>query len=171
MKKLDPHLTILWILGIIAVIYFTGEFYNYNESWNKIHRQGKTPTLLSGDNIASRSQDPFWKTVNEQGIVSNNYWNPYMFGGMAEVFSGVQHVAAVAIMIITGLSLNGWHSWFYIFDVSFVVIILWLNLPKAVTPEQITTNRENNKALNWLFLLIAGWLVFYWFYAEASKNY
>lgn len=168
MKKPDPHIITLWILGIIAVIYFTGEFNNYNENWNKIRRQGLTPALVSGDGITNQiSGNHYNLEFYQKHGIKNSYWNPYIFSGMASVFSGVQHPFVTVIFAVSGTALSFLWGWCYVFDLIPVFIFLWLGVLKPpVTVGQIAINREDQKICKLLLLIIAGWLVFYWFYAE-----
>ena len=170
MKKPDPHITTLWILGIIAVIYFTGEFYNYNENWNKVRRQGKTPALISGDGITNQISGNYHNLEFYQKYgIKNSYWNPYIFSGMAAVFNGVQHPLVTVIFAVSGTALSFLWSWCHVFDFIPIALVLWLEVLKPpVTAKEIATNREDQKIFKSLLLIIAGWLVFYWFYAEVK---
>ncbi len=168
MKKPDPHLTILWILGAIITIYFTGEFYNYNENWNKIRRQGLTPALISGDGVTNQISGNYYNLefYQERGI-KNSYWNPYIFSGTASVFNGVQHFGVVFLYDIFDITLSAIWPWCYIFDLIPLYMVLWLEVLKPpVTAEEIATAREDQKICKTLLIIIAGWLIFYWFYAE-----
>lgn len=165
--KINWHFSILLVLGTIIVIHFTGEFYNYNEKWNKIQRQGLKPTLVSGDGITNQISGNYYNLefYRKYGI-KNSYWNPFIFGGMSSVFSGVQHFLVGFVFAVSGTALSFIWGWMYILDLIPVVFVLWLMIQKPVTPEQIAIAREDQKICKSLFLLIAGWLVFYWFYAE-----
>ncbi|HDY89033.1 MAG TPA: hypothetical protein ENH82_13085 [bacterium] len=166
MKKPDPHLTILWILGIIAVLIVTEEFYQYNENWNKIRRQGITPALVSADGIANQSYAPLQKKLYRERKLPP-YWIPYIFSGMPAIFNLNPHWMAVPFIKMFGEWFYDKNYWFYFVEMIPMLIVLWLEVLKPpVTPREIATAREDQKICKSLLLIIAGWLLFYWFYAE-----
>lgn len=171
MKKPDPYITTLWILGIIVAIIAMDGFYNYNENWNKIRKQGLTPALISGDGInnqiyANHYTLEFYDKYGLQG----SYWNPYIFGGMPNVFNGVQKNPLVGLLfVVSGTSLIFLWSWCRIFDLFPIIIALWcmdFMWRGPVTAAERAAYAEEVRVYKKLFCSIAGWLVFYWFYAE-----
>lgn len=155
----------LWIASICMGLYLTEIIYQHNESWNKIRLQGLKPALVSGDGInnqilGNHYNPEFYKKYG----IKNSYWNPYMFSGMPNVFSGVQHFLVVFIYAIFGVSFSFIWAWCIVIDMIPLILALWF-IPSDVklTPEEIADDR---KILKMLVYTIAGGLVFYWSYAE-----
>lgn len=156
----------LWIAGLAIMFIVTEEYYQYNESWNRIRRRGQVPTLSAPDITASQSHDPLFRKIYDQKRLPP-YWNPYIFGGMPSVFNGVSHFLTVPLIKLFGGVFHHQHKWFYIIELLLIIFVLWLEfLGPPVTSEEIATNREDQKICKLLLYSIVGWLVFYWFYAE-----
>ncbi len=169
MKKPDPHITTIWILGIIILFIFTEEYYQYRESWNRIRRQGLQPTLMSGDKISNQAISHSMQKIYEKEGIQPSYWYPYMFGGMPTAFFGVQHFLVYYMHGVFGMASSPAWNWCYIIDIIPLVVYVWrifLHSPVPPTPKELALIRESNKACLRLLYSLAGWLVFYWFYAE-----